>query len=68
MVPFSRASGGDVTDPDAIARAIEGAEAVVHLVAILDGSDAQFETVNAQGPRKSCRPPLRRPERGGSCT
>jgi uncharacterized protein YbjT (DUF2867 family) len=51
VVPFSRASGGDVTDPDAIARATEGADAVAHLVAIVDGSDAEFEAVNAQGTR-----------------
>ena len=50
VVPFSRRHGGDVTDPAALERAAQGADAVVHLVAILDGSDAQFEAVNAQGP------------------
>jgi NADH dehydrogenase len=50
-LPFSRLSGGDVRDPAALRRAMDGADAVVHLVAILDGSDAEFETINAQGPR-----------------
>jgi NADH dehydrogenase len=42
---------GDVTDEAAVATAAEGCEAIVHLVAILDGSDEQFEAVNAGGPR-----------------
>jgi len=50
VVPFSRRTGGDVTDPAALERAAQGADAVAHLVAILDGSDAQLEAVNAQGP------------------
>jgi uncharacterized protein YbjT (DUF2867 family) len=41
---------GDVTDPESLARAMEGVEEVVHLVAILDGSDDDFDRVNAQGP------------------
>lgn len=48
--PFSRGAGGDITDPASVERAAQGVDAVVHLVAILDGSDAQFEAVNAQGP------------------
>ena len=48
--PFSRRTGGDITNPAAVERAAQGVDAVVHLVAILDGSDAQFEAVNAQGP------------------
>jgi uncharacterized protein YbjT (DUF2867 family) len=50
-VPFSRRSGGDVRDPAALRRAMDGADAVINLVAILDGSDAEFEAINAQGPR-----------------
>jgi NADH dehydrogenase len=42
---------GDVTDPASLRRAMEGVEAAVHLVAILDGPDERFERVNAQGPR-----------------
>ncbi len=51
VIPFSRDTGGDITDPAAISRAAQGAEAIVHLVAILDGSAERFEAVNAQGPR-----------------
>jgi uncharacterized protein YbjT (DUF2867 family) len=51
VVRFSRQSGGDVTDRAAIERAAQGADAVAHLVAILDGSDERFEAVNAQGTR-----------------
>jgi uncharacterized protein YbjT (DUF2867 family) len=50
VVPFSRRTGGDVTDPASIERAAQGADAIAHLVAILDGSPQQFEAVNAQGP------------------
>jgi uncharacterized protein YbjT (DUF2867 family) len=48
--PFSRRTGGDITDPASVERAAQGVDAIVHLVAILDGSDAQFEAVNARGP------------------
>jgi NADH dehydrogenase len=51
VVRFSRGTGGDVRDRDAVGRATEGIEAVCHLVAILDGTDAEFEAVNAQGAR-----------------
>ena len=50
-VPFSRRSGGDVRDPPALRRAMDGVDAVINLVAILNGSDAEFEAINAQGPR-----------------
>jgi NADH dehydrogenase len=48
---FSRRTGGDVTDPAAVRSAVEGMDAVVHLVAILDGSDRDFEQVNHIGTR-----------------
>jgi len=51
VVPFSRRTGGDIPAPAAIERAARGTEAIVHLVAILDGGDEQFEAVNANGPR-----------------
>jgi uncharacterized protein YbjT (DUF2867 family) len=51
VVPFSRAAGGDVRDRDAVFAAVRDAEAVCHLVAILDGSDAEFEAINAGGAR-----------------
>jgi uncharacterized protein YbjT (DUF2867 family) len=42
---------GDVTDPSSLAAACAGADAVVHLVAIITGSPADFERVMAQGTR-----------------
>ena len=49
--PFLRAAGGDVTDPDAVARAMEGVDAAVNLVAILEGSPEEFERIIAGGAR-----------------
>ena len=42
---------GDVTDPASLAAACAGVDAVVHLVAIITGSPADFERVMAQGTR-----------------
>jgi uncharacterized protein YbjT (DUF2867 family) len=42
---------GDVTDPAALAAACAGADAVVHLVAIIRGRPEDFERVMAQGTR-----------------
>jgi len=42
---------GDVTDPASLRAASEGADAVVHLVAIIKGSRADFERVMAEGTR-----------------
>jgi uncharacterized protein YbjT (DUF2867 family) len=42
---------GDVTDHDSVRAAIAGADAVIHLVAIIKGSRADFERVMAQGTR-----------------
>ncbi|MGZ4480611.1 MAG: complex I NDUFA9 subunit family protein [Gaiellales bacterium] len=42
---------GDVTDPSSLRAAMGGAEAIVHLVAILDGTDEQFEAINHHGTR-----------------
>jgi len=42
---------GDVTDPASLARACEGADAVVQLVSILNGKPADFERLMAQGTR-----------------
>jgi uncharacterized protein YbjT (DUF2867 family) len=42
---------GDVTDPTSLRAACAGADAVVHLVAIIKGSRADFERVMAQGTR-----------------
>jgi NADH dehydrogenase len=40
---------GDVTDPDSLARAVEGVDAVVHLVAIIQGKPEEFERVMTRG-------------------
>jgi NADH dehydrogenase len=42
---------GDVTDPASLAAACEGVDCVVHLVAIIKGSPADFERVMSQGTR-----------------
>jgi uncharacterized protein YbjT (DUF2867 family) len=42
---------GDVTDPASLPDAFAGADAVVHLVAIIRGARADFERVMAQGTR-----------------
>ncbi len=44
---------GDVTDVESLRRAAEGCDEIVHLVAILDGSDAEFEAVNTGGARNA---------------
>jgi uncharacterized protein YbjT (DUF2867 family) len=51
VVPFSRATGGDISDAATVARAMEGVDAAVNLVAILEGSPEQFEQVVAGGAR-----------------
>jgi uncharacterized protein YbjT (DUF2867 family) len=50
VVRFSRRTGGDVTDPGSLEAAARGVQAILHLVAILDGTPERFEAVNAQGP------------------
>jgi NADH dehydrogenase len=42
---------GDVTDPASLRAACEGVDTVVHLVAIIKGSPADFERVMTQGTR-----------------
>jgi 2-alkyl-3-oxoalkanoate reductase len=44
---------GSVTDPDAVARSVEGAEGIVHLAAkvSLAGDSAEFREVNVEGTR-----------------
>jgi uncharacterized protein YbjT (DUF2867 family) len=42
---------GDVTDPASLRDAFSGVDAVVHLVAVIRGSRADFERVMAQGTR-----------------
>jgi uncharacterized protein YbjT (DUF2867 family) len=42
---------GDVTEPASLTVALDGVDAVVHLVAIIKGAPADFERVMAQGTR-----------------
>jgi NADH dehydrogenase len=42
---------GDVTDPTSLRAAVDGVDAVVHLVSIIKGSPADFERIMAQGTR-----------------
>jgi len=42
---------GDMTDPASLRAAVEGAEHVVHLVAIRQGKNEQFERIMSQGTR-----------------
>jgi NADH dehydrogenase len=42
---------GDMTDPASLKHAVEGVEHVVHLVAIRQGKDEQFERIMSQGTR-----------------
>jgi uncharacterized protein YbjT (DUF2867 family) len=42
---------GDMTEPDSLRRAVEGVEGVVHLVAIRQGTETQFERIMSQGTR-----------------
>jgi uncharacterized protein YbjT (DUF2867 family) len=44
-------AAGDVTDPASLRAACEGVDAVVHLVAIIQGRPADFERVMSQGTR-----------------
>jgi uncharacterized protein YbjT (DUF2867 family) len=40
---------GDMTDPASLARAVEGCDAVVHLVAIITGKPEEFERIMTRG-------------------
>ena len=42
---------GDMTDPASLKRAVEGADTIVHLVAIRQGKPEQFERLMIQGTR-----------------
>jgi uncharacterized protein YbjT (DUF2867 family) len=42
---------GDVTDPDTLRRAVEGRDVVVHLVAIRQGKDEDFQRIMIEGTR-----------------
>jgi NADH dehydrogenase len=50
-LPSQEAVEGDVTDPESLARATAGQDAVVHLVAIINGRPEEFERVMSRATR-----------------
>jgi NADH dehydrogenase len=50
-LPSQEAVQGSMTDAESLRRAVEGQDAVVHLVALLSGRPAEFERVMEQGTR-----------------
>jgi uncharacterized protein YbjT (DUF2867 family) len=49
--PLSRSTGGDIADPAVVERAMDGVDAAVNLVAMLEGSSEQFDRVVVGGAR-----------------
>jgi NADH dehydrogenase len=50
-LPSQEAVQGSMTDADSLRRAVEGQEAVIHLVSIIGGKPADYERVMGQGTR-----------------
>ena len=50
-VPQHESVQGDMTEPESLRRAVDGVDAIVHLVAILTGKPDDFERVMEQGTR-----------------
>jgi uncharacterized protein YbjT (DUF2867 family) len=50
-LPSQEAVPGSMTDPESLRRAVEGQEAVVHLVGILSGKPEEFRNVMEEGTR-----------------
>jgi uncharacterized protein YbjT (DUF2867 family) len=50
-LPSQEAVPGSMTDPESLRRAVEGQDAVVHLVALLSGKPEEFERVMEHGTR-----------------
>ncbi|MDQ3065602.1 MAG: complex I NDUFA9 subunit family protein [Actinomycetota bacterium] len=50
-LPSQEAVAGDVTDRASLRRAVEGMDAVVHLIAIINGRPQDFERIMVQGTR-----------------
>ena len=57
---------GDVTEVDSLRRAVDGVDAVVHLVAIIKGKPADFQRVMEDGTASARRGRRRRPVCAGS--
>lgn len=51
LPPSAEVIVGDVTDPDALDRALEGVSAVLHLAAATGGSRSDFDATNIEGTR-----------------
>jgi NADH dehydrogenase len=45
-------AGGDMTEPSSLERAVQGCDAVVHLVAIIQGPPSAFRQIMEQGTRE----------------
>jgi uncharacterized protein YbjT (DUF2867 family) len=50
-VPGTEAAQGDMTDAESLRRAVQGVDAVVHLVAIRQGREEQFQRIMVDGTR-----------------
>jgi uncharacterized protein YbjT (DUF2867 family) len=50
-VPGAEAAQGDMTDAESLRRAVQGVDAVVHLVAIRQGREEQFQRIMVDGTR-----------------
>ena len=50
-VPGAERAQGDMTDADSLGRAVQGVDAVVHLVAIRQGREDQFQRIMVDGTR-----------------
>jgi uncharacterized protein YbjT (DUF2867 family) len=50
-VPGAEAAQGDMTDAESLRRAVQGVDAVVHLVAIRQGRQEQFQRIMVDGTR-----------------
>jgi uncharacterized protein YbjT (DUF2867 family) len=50
-IPGTEPSQGDITDPESLRRAVNGVDAVVHLVGIRQGREEQFQRIMVDGTR-----------------
>jgi uncharacterized protein YbjT (DUF2867 family) len=50
-IPGTEPAQGDLTDPESLRRAVEGVDAVVHLVGIRQGREEQFQRIMVDGTR-----------------
>jgi uncharacterized protein YbjT (DUF2867 family) len=50
-IPGTEPAQGDLTDPESLRRAVEGVDAVIHLVGIRQGREEQFQRIMVDGTR-----------------